>query len=120
MDIGNKDSQLFLQLVFMYHAACMEQLGKVKSTITGKIERNLDAAQGTIDLLDMLKVKTKGNLSIEEEKFLTELVRELKLNFVDEKAKDDKAKQETPKEEKAKEGEGVKDASQTETAKQDK
>ncbi|MBI5471356.1 MAG: DUF1844 domain-containing protein [Ignavibacteriae bacterium] len=88
MEISDKDSQLFLQLIFMYHAACMEQLGKVKSTITGKIERNLDAAQGTIDLLDMLKVKTKGNLSHDEERFITELIRELKLNFVDEKAKD--------------------------------
>lgn len=99
MDIKDKNSQLFLQLVFMYHAACMEQLGKVKSTITGKIERDLHAAQGTIDLLDMMKEKTKGNLSQEEDRFLTELIRELKLNFVDEKLKDEKAKQEQPKEE---------------------
>ena len=99
MDMKDKNSQLFLQLVFMYHAACMEQLGKVKSTITGKIERDLQAAQGTINLLDMLKEKTKGNLSQEEERFLTELIRELKLNFVDEKAKDQKAEQEPPKQE---------------------
>ncbi len=88
MERTDKNSQLFLQLIFMYHAACMEQLGKVKSTITGKIDRNLVAAQGTIDLLDMLKEKTKGNLSNDEERFLVELIRELKLNFVDEKAKD--------------------------------
>ncbi|MBX2991979.1 MAG: DUF1844 domain-containing protein [Bacteroidetes bacterium] len=99
MDFKDKNSQLFLQLVFMYHAACMEQLGKVKSTITGKIERDLGAAQSTIDLLDMLKEKTKGNLSQEEDRFLTELIRELKLNFVDEKLKDEKAKQKQPKEE---------------------
>ncbi len=91
MEFKDKNSQLFLQLAFMYHAACMEQLGKVKSTITGKIERDLVAAQGTIDLLDMLKEKTKGNLSKEEDRFLTELIRELKLNYVDEKAKDEKA-----------------------------
>jgi hypothetical protein len=93
MDIKDKNSQLYLQMIFMYHAACMEHLGKVKSTITGKIERNLAAAQGTIDMLDMLKEKTKGNLSAQEERFLTELLRELKLNFVDEKAKDEKAAQ---------------------------
>jgi hypothetical protein len=91
MEPKDRNSQLFLQLVFMYHAACMEQLGKVKSTITGKIERDLVAAQGTIDLLDMLKEKTKGNLANEEERFLGELVRELKLNYVDEKAKDAKS-----------------------------
>ncbi len=98
MELKDRNSQLFLQLVFMYHAACMEQLGKVKSTITGKIERDLVAAQGTIDLLDMLKEKTKGNLSNEEERFLGELVRELKLNYVDEKAKDEKAPEQTPQE----------------------
>lgn len=96
MEIKDKNSQLFLQMIFMYHAACMEHLGKVKSTITGKIERNLAAAQGTIDMLDMLKEKTKGNLSKEEERFLTELLRELKLNFVDEKAKDEKSAQTKP------------------------
>lgn len=89
MELKDKNTQLFLQLAFMYHAAGMEQLGKVKSTITGKIERDLVAAQGTIDLLDMLLVKTKGNLSNEEERYLSELVRELKLNYVDEKSKDE-------------------------------
>lgn len=92
MDSKEKSSQLFLQIIFMYHAACMEQLGKTKSTITGKIERNLDAAQGTIDFLDMLKEKTKGNLSTEEDRIMTELIRELKLNYVDEKVKDEKEK----------------------------
>lgn len=90
MELKDKESQLFLQMIFMYHAACMEQLGKVKSTITGKIERNLIAAQGTIDLLDMIKAKTSGNLSPDEEKFLTEILRELKLNYVDEASKDKK------------------------------
>ncbi len=90
MELKDKQSQLFLQMIFMYHAACMEQLGKVKSTITGKIERNLVAAQGTIDLLDMIKAKTSGNLSQDEEKFLTEILRELKLNYVDEVGKDKK------------------------------
>ena len=76
----------------------MQHLVKVKSTITGKIERNLVAAQQTIDLLDMFKEKTKGNLSTEEEKFLHELVRDLKLNYVDEVNKDQKAAQSEQKE----------------------
>lgn len=91
MDLQDKNSRLFVQLVFMYHAACMEQLGKVKSSMTGKIERNLDAAQSTIDILDMLKEKTRGNLSPDEDRFVTETLRELRLNFVDEKLKDDRA-----------------------------
>jgi hypothetical protein len=80
---------LFMQLVYMLHAAAMHQLGKVKNPITGKVERDLPAAQSTIDMLDMLAVRTKGNLVQEEEKLLTAVLMELRLNYVDEAAKPD-------------------------------
>ena len=44
----------------------------------------------------MLLVKTKGNISEEIEKMLTQMISELKLNYVDEKSKsvEDKKKEE--------------------------
>jgi hypothetical protein len=51
----------------------------------------------------MLLTKTKGNLSEYEEKFLTETLKELKLNYVDEVDKEKKkpdSKEEASKEEK--------------------
>ena len=84
MDEKETHTVLLAQLVFMLHEAAMHQLGKVKSPITDKIERNLPAAQGTIDMLDMLWEKMKGNLSAEEEKMFSGIIRELKLNYVDE------------------------------------
>lgn len=89
MDTQEKHSMMFLHLVSMFQASCMLQLGKIKNPLTDKIERNLPAAQGTIDLLDMLKEKTKGNLTKEEEQILTTVLRELRLNYVDEKNKPD-------------------------------
>ena len=50
-----------------------------------KSEIDLDGAQETIDLLLMLKEKTKGNLSAEEETLLTSLIAELQLKFVQRK-----------------------------------
>jgi len=87
MDTSEKNHILFTQVVFMFHAAAMHQLGKIKNPLTDKIEHDLAAAQGTIDLLDMLKEKTKGNLTKEEDHFLTDMIRELKLNYVDEAKK---------------------------------
>jgi len=87
MDDKDKQHILFMQLVYMFHAAAMHQLGKVKNPITDKIERDLAAAQGTIDLLEMLQTKTRGTLLPEEEKFLTGILMELRLNYVDESAK---------------------------------
>ena len=74
-------------------------MGKLKHPVTDKIERNLELAKISIDTLDMLKIKTKGNLSEYEVKFLDEVIRELKLNYVDEVNKDQGSKQEEDKEE---------------------
>jgi len=51
--------------------------------VTNKIEKNLPAAQSTIDMLDMLDAKTKGNLSEQEAKLLKSILAELKLNYVE-------------------------------------
>ncbi|MBI4566079.1 MAG: DUF1844 domain-containing protein [Planctomycetes bacterium] len=44
---------------------------------------DLDRAQFTIDLLDMLSEKTRGNLTPEEERHLTAVLHELHLAFVE-------------------------------------
>ena len=85
MDTAQKYQLLFTQLVIMFHAATMQQLGKVKHPVTEKIEKNLEAAENTIDILDMLQAKTKGNLAQDEEMLLTQVLQELKLAFVQEK-----------------------------------
>ena len=70
----------------------MMAMGKIKNPVSDKIERNLEHAKIYIDTLDMLVAKTKGNLSEYEEKFLTETLKELKLNYVDEVDKEKKEK----------------------------
>jgi hypothetical protein len=77
-----------MQLVMQNQQLAMMSMGKLKNPMTDKIERNLDYAKYAIDTLDMLKEKTKGNLSDYEDKFITEVIRELKLNYVDEVNKD--------------------------------
>ena len=88
MEASDKNKILFTQLVLMFQAAAMQQMGKVKNPITDKIERDLRQAQLSIDMLEMIKEKMRGNLSSEEERFLQSLLQELKLNYVDEVSKD--------------------------------
>jgi len=64
----------------------MQGLGKVADP-TGQINRNLEYVSQTIDLMEMLLVKTKGNISEDIEKMITQMISELKLNYVDEKSK---------------------------------
>ncbi len=89
MEQSEKQQFLFMQLVFSLHSATMQQLGKVKNPLTDKIERDLHGAQGSIDMLEMIRDRTKGNLSPDEEKFLSQILHELRLNYVDEAAKPD-------------------------------
>jgi hypothetical protein len=85
---GEKETALFMGLVLMFHTAAMQHMGKVKNPLTDKVERDLDQAQFAIDTLDVLAAKTKGNLADEEQRLLTNVIRELKLNYVDELSKD--------------------------------
>jgi hypothetical protein len=84
---NEKNSSLFFSLVMTFQAAAMQQMGKLKNPISDKIERDLQQAQLSIDILDMLEEKTRGNLSEEESKLLKGILQELKLNYVDEMSK---------------------------------
>jgi len=80
----DKYSELFLGLVVSFQVSTLQYLGKLVSPHTGKTERNLEGAASTIDMLDMLAQKTRGNLKPEEERFLNETISHLKLNYVEE------------------------------------
>jgi hypothetical protein len=51
----------------------------------GKTQKNLPAAKQTIDILDMLNEKTKGNLNEQENNLIQGVLYELKLRYVKEK-----------------------------------
>ncbi len=87
-DKQNSLDVVFVQLVMSLHSAAMYQMGKVASPISGKIERDLPMAKNSIDMLEMLERKTKGNLDDEEQKILERFLFELRMNYVDEVKKD--------------------------------
>lgn len=74
----------FIGLITSFYFACWQQLGKIANPITGKIERNLEQARYSIDMLIMLREKTKGNLTDDEKKALDEAIANLQMNYVDE------------------------------------
>ncbi len=80
----DEDEAMFLSLAYSFHTAGMVQLGKVINPVSGKAERDLEAARGTVAVLKMLEKKTAGNLSDRERRTLANLVTELQLNYVDE------------------------------------
>jgi len=90
---ANNDTNkyLFINLVTMLSMSAMQQLGKLKPE-AGKAEVNLDATQATIDTLDMLAAKTKGNLDKDETRLITDTLSMLKMNFVETKDEEQRKK----------------------------
>lgn len=87
MTPAEKNQVLFIQLISIFQYQAMLHMGKIKHPVTDKIERDLAQAEQAIDMLDMVMEKTKASLTSDETKMLTTVLKELKINFVDEKAK---------------------------------
>lgn|SRR5579862_5115891 len=76
-------SALFAQLVMQQSNMAMLLLGKVPNPETGQTIRDIEAARLFIDQLEMLEVKTKGNLRREEEQLLKQSLMSLRMAFVE-------------------------------------
>jgi hypothetical protein len=101
---------LFANLIMMFSASAMQQLGKTVNPMTNKIETDLNGAQMTIDMLEMLQDKTKDNCDDTEKKMINDILSALHLNFVETSQteaakKDEKNEVKEEKEEKAPEKE---------------
>ena len=73
----------FAFLVLSMRAQCEMQLGLMHfGGEEEKPEPNLDLARHTIDLMAILQEKTKGNLSMEEQRMLENSITELRFRFV--------------------------------------
>jgi hypothetical protein len=79
-----RNEYLFHHLVVMFQTLALQQLGKLMSPITGKVERDLQQARITIDMLQMIREKTAGNVTDREKGLLDGVLMELQLNYVDE------------------------------------
>ena len=72
----------FPTFIMSLSSSAFYHLGDMPDPTTGKKELNLPAVQQTIDMLNMLKEKTKGNLKEDESKLLEQLIYELQVKYV--------------------------------------
>jgi hypothetical protein len=76
-------SALFAQLVFQSTNAAMMFLGQVPHPETKETIQDFEAARMFIDQLEMLALKTKGNLSAQEDRLLQQSLTHVRLAFVE-------------------------------------
>jgi len=72
----------FSAFIMSLTSSAFYHLGDMPDPSTGKTETNLPAVQQTIDMLIMLREKTKGNLKEDESKLIEQLIYELQVKYV--------------------------------------
>jgi len=76
----------FTNFVLSLSTSAMFHFGDFPDEAGGKTQKNLPAAKQTIDILDMLNEKTKGNLNEQENDLIQGVLYELKMRYVKENA----------------------------------
>lgn len=72
----------FSSFVISLATQALMQLGQIKPPSGIEISVDRVAAKQTIDILNMLECKTKGNLDQDEQQLLDEVLHNLRLSFV--------------------------------------
>ncbi|MBI2341147.1 MAG: DUF1844 domain-containing protein [Deltaproteobacteria bacterium] len=86
----NQPSLNFTAFIMSLVGSAHVHLGIMPNPATNKTERNVGMAKQTIDLLDVLKEKTKGNLTKDEEELFEHMLFELRMKYIEESKKEAK------------------------------
>ncbi len=85
----------FVTFILSLATSAQIHMGAIANPQTGRQETNLRAAKETIDLLDILREKTKGNLTPDEERLFEHLLYDLRMMYVDRSKAGGKGEQKT-------------------------
>jgi hypothetical protein len=72
----------FNSLIFSLSSSALLALGEIADPQTGEKREDLPMAKHSIDIISMLKDKSKGNLDNEEQKFIDSMLADLRLRYV--------------------------------------
>ncbi|CAB5095176.1 hypothetical protein D3OALGA1CA_4542 [Olavius algarvensis associated proteobacterium Delta 3] len=72
----------FATFIFSLNSSALVHLGIIEDPAANQMTKNLSLAKQTIDILGILEEKTKGNLTGDEEKLLTNILHDLRLMYV--------------------------------------
>ena len=72
----------FTNFILSVSTSALIQLGVIQDPATKQLAKYLPLAKQTIDLIGMLKEKTKGNLNPEEENLIENVLYDLRIRYV--------------------------------------
>lgn len=73
----------FSAFVISLSTQALMHLGEIASPISGKVEIDVPVAKQMIDILGMLKDKTRGNLNASEDRLMEDILFDLRMKYVE-------------------------------------
>ncbi len=73
----------FPTFIISLSTQALMHLGEIPNPLTGKVEKEVEVAKQTIDILSLLQEKTQGNLDQGEEKLMEEVLYDLRMKYVE-------------------------------------
>ena len=81
--LGPEEPVSFSTFVLGLSTQALLHLGEIEDPAIGRLERDLAAAKHVIDILGILKDKTRGNLEQAEERLLEAVLYDLRMKYVE-------------------------------------
>jgi hypothetical protein len=81
--LNSEMTKRFVQFVMVQAKNILYVLGRIPTPEGDRIPPNLQAAKMMIDHLELIRIKTEGNLSAQETKIITEALQQVQLAFVE-------------------------------------
>ena len=73
----------FSTFVISLSTQALMHLGEIANPISGKIDPDVPAAKQMIDMLAMIREKTSGNLSANEDRLMQDILFDLRMKYVE-------------------------------------
>jgi hypothetical protein len=73
----------FSAFVISLSTQALMHLGEIASPVSGKVEIDVPVAKQMIDILGMLKDKTRGNLNASEDRLMEDILFDLRMKYVE-------------------------------------
>jgi hypothetical protein len=73
----------FSTFVISLSTQALMHLGEIPDPISGKVDADVEVAKQIVDIIAMLKDKTRGNLSASEDRLMDDILFDLRMKYVE-------------------------------------
>ena len=73
----------FSTFIISLSTQALMHLGEMNNPVTGEVEKDVEVAKQTIDIIGMLSEKSRGNLDETEEQLVREVLYNLRMKYVE-------------------------------------